>query len=136
MTNVDLAYQHALDHLSRSSFESLNTQDKEIVSIWNWSAAVANGGLPHLYRSKEGNTAFYAPTALRRIGATKTAAIAEAANGAFGVNGPPASKKDRLLILNSILAASEGRWAELESQLDALDEDCDELLDRYLNGAK
>lgn len=136
MENLDLSYQRALDHLSRFGFKSLDSLDRDIVTVWNWSAAVNNGGFLYLYRSKEGDTAFHAPQAFRRIGAMRTAEIAEHANSQFGHSGPSTSRAERVSFLASVSAASKTRWEELERELLALDEDCDELLEQFIKSTR
>jgi Domain of unknown function (DUF4375) len=133
MINSDLASQHALDHLARSGFEALTQLDQDLATLWLWDAGVINGGFADYFASKGGNLAFYAPVALRRIGAVKTAEISDAANAVFGSSGPPKNMDARLSLMKTFGSKERGLFDSLETQLFDLEEDLDELLDRYLN---
>lgn len=87
--SVDIATELALKRLEEGNFDSLNERDKTLSTIWGLEAEVNNGGFDQFFFNSAGDLAFYAPTALRAIGAHRMAALAEEANSVFGPSGPP-----------------------------------------------
>jgi hypothetical protein len=87
--DVDKATQRALERLNAHGFESLVLQEKTLAAIWALEGEVNNGGFDQFFFNSAGDLAFYAPVALRTIGADQMAVLAEEANSVFGPSGPP-----------------------------------------------
>jgi hypothetical protein len=130
--NSDLAVQDAFDHLAKLGFEALPETDKTLAAVWQFEAGVNNGGFVRYFSSKRGDLAFYAPTALRNIGAKQLAEIAGDANGVFDPNGPPRDRKMRRDRVRIFPDSVRQLFAILENRVDRCDEDIDELLEAFL----
>lgn len=75
MKFLDEAFDCACSRYSGSNFDQLDEVDKILVTIWGLEGDVNNGGFDQYYFNSSGDLAFYAPVALRRIGALKMAKI-------------------------------------------------------------
>jgi hypothetical protein len=81
---------------------ALSPAERVFLCVWNLEAEVNNGGFEQFYINSAGDNALETPIALREIGATQAAAIAEEANSLFGPSGPPADRDARTEILESL----------------------------------
>jgi hypothetical protein len=133
--NTDLAVQAALDKLHRNGFAALSRQDQILSAVWLFESKVANGGFEKYYKSEAGDLARHVPAALTEIGAGEMAAIAAEANAVFGASGPPLEQEERRRILSTLGESARKHWIALESRYYDCAEDCDELLDCFLNAA-
>jgi hypothetical protein len=131
--NSDLEAQRALDKLNQSGFEALTEPEKTVVTVWLFESKVANGGFQHYYTSAAGDQAYYAPAALRNIGATQLEEIASNANAVFGPEGPPLERAARKLAIGRAGDAAGAEWEALEARFFECEEDIDELLETYLD---
>ena len=131
--NTDLAAQRALDRLDKSGFDALTETDKTLAAAWLIDATVENDGLAHYFSSRRGNLAFYAPTALRTIGANHLAEIAAEANAVFGPDGPPRDHDLRKVIVREFAEPRRRLFDSLDERFYACAEDVDELLEAFLN---
>ena len=124
---VDLAAQHAMDHLKKAGFDHLTDAERILATGWQFAAGVANDGFAGYYRSRRGDLAFHAPEALRAIGANELAKLAEEANAQFGDDGPSPDRTVRGGQLrelgeeeHGVFAVLEKRYFEAEESIDAL----------------
>ena len=62
----------------------MSEPERVFVAVWTLEADVNNGGFDQYYVNSSGDYAWFAPQALRAVGAEKTAEIVEQANTAFG----------------------------------------------------
>lgn len=134
--NTDLAAQRAIDRLAKAGFDGLNETDKTLAAAWLFDAGVSNASFEGYYSGKRGNTAFYAPAALRTIGATQMAAIAAEANAVFGPDGPSHDRGARQELVRALPQLSRRLLADLEQRFYDCDEDIDALLEAYLARGK
>jgi hypothetical protein len=95
-------------------FEELTEAERVIVTVWGLEADVNNGGFDQYFFNSWGDYAFFAPSALERIGAPTMAAIASRANAVFGPDGPP---RDRFVRQDKLLQLGESA-ADLLNDLD------------------
>ena len=124
---VDLAAQRAMDHLAKAGFDRLSEAERILATVWQFAAGVANHGFASYYGSRRGDLAFYAPAALRAIGAHDLATIAEEANAQFGAVGPAPDPKVRAEQIkrlgeqaHRVFDTLEQRYFDAEESIDAL----------------
>lgn len=124
---VDLAAQHAMDRLNEAGFDRLSESERILATVWQFAAGVANHGFAGYYLSHRGDLAFYAPEALRAIGANELAKLAEEANAQFGDDGPSPDRAVRTEQLrelgeeeHGVFSVLEKRYFEAEESIDAL----------------
>lgn len=129
MPNADLAYQHALDRLSKVGFSAMPERERDLATLWHVEAELNNGGFVHYYCGAAGDTAFHAPDALARVGAAEKAAIVRAANALFGPDGPPRDRKERRAAVKSLSAQDLATIDDLESRYCRDPVDVDELVE-------
>ena len=130
--NTDLAAQKALDRLEKDGFDALTEMDKTLATVWLFVAGVQNGGFADYFASHRGNLAFYAPPALRAIGANQLAEIAADANAVFGRAGPPRDYGTRRALALAFDEATRRALDAADTRFYACSEDCDELLELLL----
>lgn len=127
------AFEAACGRHRSVAFENLSEIDRILVSIWALEGDVNNGGFRQYYFNTSGDTAHYAPAALRAIGARVMAEIVERANSLFGPSGPPISRDERQEALLA-LTHSEQLWDELDRLFYAYPDDISFLLAQFLDG--
>jgi hypothetical protein len=113
-------------------FDDLTVPEKTFVSVWTLEADVNNGGFDQYYFNSAGDYAWYAPGALRRIGAEATAAIVEQANARFGPEGPPPDSDARQDRLEELPDEGEGLWEDCDQAFYAYPDDLATLLEAFV----
>jgi hypothetical protein len=131
--NTDVAAQRAIDRLNRHGFDALSEPEKIVATVWLTEAALGNSGFARYFASKRGDVAFYAPTALKMMGATQLADIAAEANALCRPNGPARDLKTRRAQAAAFDPAVRQRLRVLEDRFYACAEDVDELLEKFVN---
>ena len=131
--NADIAAQHAFDRLDEVGFDALTEKEKTVATVWRFVGKTANEGLRHFFSSSAGDLAFYAPTALKTIGAFKMAEIAAKANEVFGAEGPPRDRKVRRELVRAFSDKIIKELEALEVPFYDCSDDVDELLEQYVN---
>ncbi len=131
--NVDLAAQRAMDHLEKVGFDRLSESDRILATVWQFAAGVSNSGFSGYYVSRRADLAFYAPSALQKIGATELAAIVADANALFGAEGPSPESKVRAGQLRQLGEAGPRKLAALDDRYFDCEEDVDELLETWFS---
>ena len=126
--NLSEAFEEACSRLAGNTFEALSQRDQILVTIWGLEADVNNGGFDQYYFNGSSNQAWFAPTALRTIGAHNMASIAERANAMFGEAGPSLDRVERQSALSEITDAVEGAWENLDREFYAYPDDIAALL--------
>jgi hypothetical protein len=121
--NLSEAFAEACSRLVSDNFEALSQRDQILVTIWGLEADVNNGGFDQYYFNGSGNQAWFAPTALRSIGAHNMASIAERANAMFGEAGPSRDRSERQSALSEMTSADEGTWENLDREFYAYPDD-------------
>ena len=116
MKFLDEAFDVACGRYSGSNFDQLDDADKILVTIWSLEGDVNNGGFDQYYFNRSGDLAFYAPIALRRIGAHQMAQITDDANKLFGPEGPARQPDEREAQLLAIApnGSELNPWDELD----------------------
>ena len=117
-------------------FAELSEPERVFVAIWTLEADVNNGGFDQYYGNSSGDHAWFAPDALRAIGAATMAGIVERANAPFGPEGPPVSREERLARLEAVEDGAEEVWGELEEAFYDYPDDLTGLLYRFVQANK
>jgi hypothetical protein len=132
MEDLDSRFEAALSKFDGGNFERLGEADKILVAIWGIEAEVNNGGFDQFYFNGAGDQAFFAPQALKAIGAHRMAEIASQANAVFGTRGPPRSRDERQSELERITGSGDEPWDELDRAFQAYPDDIRGLLKEFL----
>lgn len=130
--NADMAAQKALDRLKKVGFDALTEQEKTLAAIWGIEAEVDNGGFAHYFSSAAGDLAFYAPQALKNIGALDLSELATQANAVFGSDGPPRSRAPRRNLVDAFSEEDSQTLEPLDDLFLESGDDTSELLEAYL----
>jgi hypothetical protein len=130
--NADIAAQQAFDRMSQEGFDALTEKERTVAAVWLFEGKVANGGFRGFFSGSAGNLAFYAPAALKNIGAFKMAEIAAQANGVFGAEGPPRDRKARQKLVRAFSEETLKQFEALERVFYECPDDVDALLDAYV----
>jgi hypothetical protein len=127
-TNLNEAFEEACSRFTGDNFSSLSARDQILVTIWGLESDVNNGGFDQYYFNGSGDQAWFAPTALRNIGAHRAASIVERANALFGEKGPPPDRDERQSAPFTIREANELAWDILDREFYAYPDDIGTLL--------
>jgi hypothetical protein len=114
-------------------FEALSAAEQVFLCVWNLEAEVNNGGFEQFYTNSAGDNAAATVKALREIGATEVAAIAEEANHVFPPPGPPADRTDRAVALARLGDVADGAFDALDERFYHHTENLDDLLLRFVD---
>jgi hypothetical protein len=134
MKFLDEAFARACGRYSGSNFDQLDEADKVLVTIWSLEGDVNNGGFDQYYFNSSGDLAFYAPIALRSIGAHQMAKITDDANELFGPEGPARNPNEREAQLLAIApnCSTSNPWDELDRAFYSYPDDISMLLTGFL----
>lgn len=113
-------------------FDELTVPERVFVAIWMLEADVNNGGFDQYYLNSAGDHAWFAPEALRAIGAERTAALVEQANAAFGPGGPSPDREVRLRTHEEVAARARALWDDLDRAFYTYEDDLTTLLRAYV----
>ena len=117
-------------------FAELSEPERVFVAIWTLEADVNNGGFDQYYVNSRGDHGWFAPAALRAIGAETMAGIVERANAPFGPEGPPASREERHARLDAIEEEAADEWSRLDEAFYDYPDDLTGLLYEYVQAHK
>jgi hypothetical protein len=132
MRRSDAATQRALELLDESGFDALSYPQKVLATVWALEAEVNNGGFDQFFFNSAGDLAFFAPEALRAIGANSMAGLAQKANGVFGPEGPPRDWDTRRRRVQAYGQETMDYLNELDSVFFDYPDKIGELLDAYV----
>jgi len=134
MTSLDEAFDRACRRYSGSNFDQLDEVDKVLVTIWSLEGDVNNGGFDQYYFNSSGDLAFYAPIALRNIGAHHMAKITEDVNKLFGPQGPARNRDERKAELLTIVPndSESNPWDKHDRAFCSYPDDISTLLITFL----
>lgn len=134
MKFLDEAFDRASSRYSGSNFDQLDEVDKILVTIWSLEGNVNNGGFNQYYFNSSGDLAFYAPVALRRIGADQMGKITDDANRLFGPTGPAPNRDEREAQLRLIAPnfSELDPWDEADQAFQSYPDDISTLLIAFL----
>src|SRR5438552_3595981 len=120
-----------LSESERTDFGRVDFSDQPVPqrvfsAIWALESQVNNGGFVQYFGSWDGETANFAPTAHRTIGADTCAGIVERALRAVSAGPLSESKDDRERLLESVGEAARTRLEELDSEFFSYPDDLTE----------
>jgi hypothetical protein len=134
--DIEAAFDEALSRFDGDNFDRLTVTDQILVTIWGLEADVNNGGFDQYYYNGSGDQAFFAPEALRFIGAHRMAAIVSSANAVFGPDGPSrirtVRQAQRALVAPN---GGEGPWEQLDREFYAYPDDIYALVTGFVRSA-
>ena len=113
-------------------FADLSGAERVFVAVWTLEADVNNGGFDQYYLNSSGDHAWFAPQALRAIGAEKTARIVERANAPFGADGPPPDRDSRSAAMVGLAEEVQELWTDCDQNFYAYPDDLTTLLAAYV----
>ena len=113
-------------------FRSLSTAERVFLCVWNLEAEVNNGGFEQFYINSAGDNALETPSALREIGATQAAAIAEEANNVFRPQGPPADREARAQALARLGPTTTAALKALDAKFYEYPDNLEDLLRQFV----
>ena len=96
--------------------EKLNSSQRVLLIIENLEREVNNGGFHQFYWNSSGDYAMETVTALKQIGATKTAGVVKKANDQFPNGAVPEDRDKRGEILDLISEKSSEYWNTLDTK--------------------
>lgn len=134
MDALTAEFEKACARFDGTNFESLDEVDQVLVTIWGLEADVNNGGFDQFYFNGSGDLAFFAPAALRLIGAHQMADIVARANAVFGPDGPARSGQVRQsqLFLVAPPDSDLDAWDDLDRAFYGYPDDIAALLQKFL----
>ncbi|MBV1776670.1 DMP19 family protein [Burkholderiaceae bacterium DAT-1] len=130
--NLNEAFENACSRFTGENFSTLSESDQILIAIWGLEADVNNGGFDQYYFNSSGNQAWFAPAALKKIGAHKMASIVDHANAIFDEAHPPVCREVRQAMLRRITNANEDAWDLLTRKFQAYPDDIATLLTKHL----
>jgi hypothetical protein len=130
------SYLQALDaavegRLAEVPRETLSISERVFASVWDLEAEVNNGGFSQYFCNSSGEHALDCPNALRAIGATHAAQIAQAALDVVGMDIPWTDDKMRRAAISKIGPAKDGALDALDTQFHTYPDDLTQLLFDY-----
>ena len=121
---------------STQGYDSLRPEERVFYCVWTLEAEVNNGGFSQFYFNCSGDIATKVPDALRSIGATHTASIAERANAVFGADGPSVDCVERQARLEELGDAASAELEVFDQEFLEYREDLSRLLAEYMKAAR
>jgi hypothetical protein len=117
----------------RVDFSKQSEVQKVFSAIWALESQVNNGGFLQYFACGDGETANFAPTALRSIGAMRCASIVAQALAAVSPDPLPDSREARVYMVNSLSKSTRKDVEKLDSQFFAYPDNLTELLFDYVS---
>jgi hypothetical protein len=124
---VDLSESERTD-FGRIDFSKQSEAQRVFSAIWALESQVNNGGFVQYFGSDDGDTANFAPTALRQIGALRCASIVEQALRAVSAKPLPDSQEARQQALEATGKAANAKLDKLDEQFLAYPDNLTDLL--------
>jgi hypothetical protein len=132
MIDLFAEFDRACSAWNGTDFDVLDERDRVLIAIWGLEAEVNNGGFDQYYFNLAGDQAWFAPDALRRIGASQVAAIVNEANAQFGSDGPSRDRSARQDQLGRLTAARVDLFHSLDRRFYEYPDDIAALLAAFL----
>lgn len=128
---IDLSESERTD-FGRVDFARQSEPQKVFSAIWALESQVNNGGFLEYFISSDFNTANFAPTALRSIGAQNCASVVEPALRAFSASPLPDSRQACEQLVESLSDDARRQFETLDSDFMAYTDNLTELLFAYV----
>jgi hypothetical protein len=118
---------------STHGVQALSPPERVFLCVWNLEAEVNNGGFDQFFLNSAGDNALDTPRALREIGASQAATIAEEANAVFGKLGPPTDRDTRIQALERLGSAATETLNSLDTKFYKYPDNLEQLLRQYVD---
>jgi hypothetical protein len=129
---VDLSVSEHTD-FGRVDFADQPEEQKVFSAIWRLESEINNGGFLQYFENDGGETAGFAVTALRRIGANRCAAIVERALNALGEGSLPLDGQGWELLIAGISDEQGEILDRLDAEFFKYPDDLTELLFQFVS---
>jgi hypothetical protein len=116
----------------RIDFAAQSEPQKVFSAIWALESQVNSGGLLQYFASSDGETANFAPIALRMIGAQACAGIVERALRVASSSALPQSQDERQRLLDGLSDSASDELDALDSEFFTYPDNLTELLFTYV----
>jgi hypothetical protein len=124
---IDLSESTRTD-FGKVDFSEQSEPQKVFSAIWELESQVNNGGFLQFFEYADADSAEYAPTALRAIGAQTCAEIVHRALRAVSPSPLPASQPDREKLIGAVSESARDQLVELDEQFLAYPDNLTDLL--------
>jgi hypothetical protein len=124
---IDLSESDRTEY-GRVDFADQSDEQKVFSAIWALESQVNNGGFDQYFASWDGETATFAPTALKKIGATKCAAIVEKALHLVSPEGLPEDQAKRQELVESLSDEARQKLSDIDTEFFAYPDNLSGLL--------
>ncbi len=129
---IDLSQSNRTD-FGRVDFPEQIDSQKVFSAVWALESQVNNGGFLQYFVSSDFDTANYAPTALRNIGALSCADMAERSLMILPASGLPDSQQACMDLVDSLGDEERERFDDLDSEFRAYPDNLADLLFSYVS---
>ena len=113
-------------------FLAQSGEQKVFSAIWALESEVNNGGCSQYFASSDGETAHFAPSALRRVGAQACASIVERALAEVSSGPLPHSLEERAALVEALDSGVLERLENLDSEFFAYPDNLTNLLFEFV----
>ncbi len=128
---INLSESEKVD-FGKIEFQTQCTEQKVFSAIWALESQVNNGGFLQYFSSWDGETASFAPLALRQIGANTCAAIVERALVLVSKDTLPDNHDERNNLINELSSETKDKLSDIDSEFYAYPDSLTELLYEYV----
>lgn len=128
---INLSESEKVD-FGKIEFQTQCTEQKVFSAIWALESQVNNGGFLQYFSSWDGETANFAPFALRQIGAAACATIVERALILVSKNALPDNQDERNNLINELNSETKDMLNDIDSEFYAYPDNLTELLFEYV----
>jgi hypothetical protein len=129
---INLSSSARTDFGKRKFVEQSEVQ-RVFSTVWGLENQVNNGGFTQYFGSDDGEATNFAPTALRRIGAARCAAIVEQAIRAASAKPLPDSQQERRALIQSLSSAALKELEDLTQKFFKYPDNLTDLLFEYVS---
>ena len=124
---IDLSESERTD-FGRVDFADQSEEQKIFSAIWALESQINNGGFEQYFASWDGDTATFAPAALRRIGAHRCAGIVETALEVVSQQALPVDQTAHQMLIDSLSDDDREKLRALNDEFFAYPDNLSDLL--------
>jgi len=128
---IELAQSRRTD-FGRVAFAGQGEEQRVFSAIWAMESEVNNGGFSQYFFNSDGETAEFAPVALRRFGADRCAKIVEEASRALTSGEVPEDQSERQRLLDGLGDEAESCFEPFDDAFYGYPDDLTDLLFEFV----